>query len=156
SAPATGRTTTPPAASARDRRRRTSPSRPTHAPPTRSSRSAEDRRHPDMSGGHAHGTYQPKTGIRRWIVARMPLPRLVYDSFVAYPVPRNLNYAYTFGGILTIMLVAQIVTGVVLAMHYSANTEIAFNSVEKVMRDVNSGWLVRYLHSNGASFFFIA
>ena len=65
-------------------------------------------------------TYTPKTGIERWIDARMPLPRLVYDSFVAYPVPRNLNYAYTFGGILAIMLVVQILTGVVLAMHYAA------------------------------------
>ncbi len=110
-----------------------------------------------MSGGHhAHGTYQPTTGIGRWFDARLPLPRLMYDSFVAYPVPRNLNYAYTFGGILSIMLVVQIVTGVVLAMHYAANTEVAFNSVEKIMRDVNSGWLMRYMHANGASFFFIA
>ncbi len=109
-----------------------------------------------MSGGHSHGTYAPKTGFGRWMDARLPLPRLVYDSFVAYPVPRNLNYAYTFGGILTIMLVIQIVTGVVLAMHYGANTAVAFNSVEHVMRDVNSGWLIRYMHSNGASFFFIA
>ena len=109
-----------------------------------------------MSGGHAHGSYQPTTGIGRWFDARLPLPRLMYDSFVAYPVPRNLNYAYTFGGILTVMLVAQILTGVVLAMHYSANTAIAFGSVEKIMRDVNSGWLLRYLHSNGASFFFVA
>ncbi len=80
----------------------------------------------------------------------------MHDSFVAYPVPRNLNYAYTFGGILSIMLVAQILTGVVLAMHYAADTTLAFSSVEKIMRDVNSGWLLRYLHSNGASFFFIA
>jgi ubiquinol-cytochrome c reductase cytochrome b subunit len=107
-----------------------------------------------MSGGHS--TYTPKTGLGRWFDARMPLPRLVYDSFVSYPVPRNLNYAYTFGGILAIMLVSQIVTGVVLAMHYVAETSLAFASVEKIMRDVNSGWLLRYLHSNGASFFFIA
>ena len=107
-----------------------------------------------MSGGHS--TYTPTSGLGRWIDQRMPLPRLMYDSFVAYPVPRNLNYAYTFGGILTIMLVAQIVTGVVLAMHYAADTTLAFNSVEKIMRDVNSGWLLRYLHANGASFFFIA
>jgi ubiquinol-cytochrome c reductase cytochrome b subunit len=100
--------------------------------------------------------YSPKTGLGRWIDARMPLPRLVHDSFVSYPVPRNLNYLYTFGGILTLMLGLQILTGVVLAMHYSANTATAFNSVEKIMRDVNSGWLLRYLHSNGASFFFIA
>ncbi|GHC65590.1 cytochrome b [Limoniibacter endophyticus] len=107
-----------------------------------------------MSSGHS--TYTPKTGIERWFDARMPLPRLVHDSFVSYPVPRNLNYAYTFGGILAIMLVAQIITGVVLAMHYAASTGVAFNSVEKIMRDVNSGWLLRYMHSNGASFFFIA
>jgi ubiquinol-cytochrome c reductase cytochrome b subunit len=88
--------------------------------------------------------------------ARLPLPRLVYDSFVAYPVPRNLNYAYTFGGILTLMLAVQIVTGIVLAMHYAPHTSLAFDSVEHIMRDVNSGWLMRYLHANGASFFFIA
>ena len=107
-----------------------------------------------MSGGHS--TYSPKTGIGRWIDARMPLPRLVHDSFVSYPVPRNLNYAYTFGGILSLMLAVQIITGIVLAMHYAASTELAFNSVEKIMRDVNSGWLLRYLHANGASMFFIA
>ncbi|MFN4271596.1 MAG: cytochrome b [Aliihoeflea sp.] len=107
-----------------------------------------------MSGGHS--TYTPKTGLGRWMDARLPLPRLVYDSFVAYPVPRNLNYAYTFGGILSIMLVVQIVTGIVLAMHYAPATSLAFDSVEHIMRDVNSGWLMRYLHANGASFFFIA
>ena len=107
-----------------------------------------------MSGGHS--TYTPKSGIGRWVDARMPLPRLVHDSFVSYPVPRNLNYAYAFGGILSIMLVAQILTGVVLAMHYTANTGLAFQSVEHIMRNVNSGWLLRYLHSNGASMFFIA
>ena len=107
-----------------------------------------------MSGGHS--TYTPKTGVGRWMDARLPLPRLVYDSFVAYPVPRNLNYAYTFGGILSLMLAVQIVTGIVLAMHYAANTGVAFTSVEQIMRDVNSGWLLRYMHANGASFFFIA
>ena len=107
-----------------------------------------------MSGGHS--TYTPRTGIEKWIDARMPLPRLMHDSFVSYPVPRNLNYAYTFGGMLSIMLVVQIATGIVLAMHYAASTQLAFGSVEHIMRDVNSGWLLRYLHSNGASFFFIA
>lgn len=107
-----------------------------------------------MSGGPS--TYIPKTGVERWFDARLPLPRLVHDSFIVYPVPRNLNYAYTFGGILTIMLVSQILTGVVLAMHYAADTTLAFNSVENIVRNVNSGWLLRYLHSNGASFFFIA
>ncbi|TPI25035.1 cytochrome b [Mesorhizobium sp. B3-2-1] len=107
-----------------------------------------------MSGGHS--AYLPKTRIGRWLDARLPLPRMVHDQFIVYPVPRNLNYAYSFGGILSMMLAAQIVTGVVLAMHYAADTTLAFNSVEKIMRDVNSGWLLRYLHSNGASFFFIA
>ncbi len=107
-----------------------------------------------MSGGHS--TYSPKTGLGRWFDARLPVPRLVYDSFIAYPVPRNLNYAYTFGGILMLMLVVQIVTGVVLAMNYAASTGLAFDSVERIMRDVNSGWLIRYLHANGASMFFIA
>jgi ubiquinol-cytochrome c reductase cytochrome b subunit len=109
-----------------------------------------------MSTHEAHGTYTPTSGIGKWIDARMPLPRLMYDSFVAYPVPRNLNYAYTFGGILSLMLVAQILTGVVLAMHYTSDTGLAFTSVENIMRDVNHGWLLRYMHSNGASFFFFA
>ena len=82
-----------------------------------------------MSGGHS--TYAPKTGIEKWVDARMPLPRLMYDSFIAYPVPHNLNYAYAFGGILAIMLVSQILTGVVLAMHYVAHTSLAFESVER-------------------------
>ncbi len=107
-----------------------------------------------MSGEHS--TYSPTSGLGRWFDERMPLPRLMHDSFVSYPVPRNLNYAYTFGGILSIMLVAQILTGIVLAMHYAADTTLAFASVEKIMRDVNSGWLLRYLHSNGASMFFVA
>ncbi len=107
-----------------------------------------------MSGGHS--TYEPTSGLGKWVDSRLPLPRMVYDSFVAYPVPRNLNYAYTFGAILAVMLVVQILTGIVLAMHYVANTGLAFESVEKIMRDVNSGMLLRYMHANGASFFFIA
>ena len=107
-----------------------------------------------MSGGHS--TYEPKTGFEKWVDSRLPLPRLVYDSFVAYPTPRNLNYAYTFGAILSVMLVSQILTGIVLAMHYASTTAGAFTSVENIMRDVNSGWLLRYMHQNGASFFFIA
>ncbi|MEP2979775.1 MAG: cytochrome b N-terminal domain-containing protein [Lentilitoribacter sp.] len=107
-----------------------------------------------MSGNHS--TYEPTSGLGKWVDSRLPLPRLVHDSFVSYPVPRNLNYAYTFGGILSIMLVVQIITGIVLAMHYAASTELAFNSVESITRDVNYGWLLRYMHANGASFFFIA
>tara|TARA_R110002020_G_scaffold199610_1_gene401105 strand:- start:4304 stop:5560 length:1257 start_codon:yes stop_codon:yes gene_type:complete len=107
-----------------------------------------------MSGDHS--TYNPTTGLGKWMDARLPLMRLSHDSFISYPVPRNLNYAYTFGAMLSVMLVVQILTGVVLAMHYASDTALAFNSVEKIMRDVNNGWLLRYMHSNGASFFFIA
>ncbi|TPW32880.1 cytochrome b [Pararhizobium mangrovi] len=107
-----------------------------------------------MSGDHS--TYAPRSGFTKWIDTRLPLPRLMHDSFVSYPVPRNLNYAYTFGGILSIMLGLQMLTGIVLAMHYVASTDQAFTSVEFIMRDVNYGWLLRYLHANGASFFFLA
>ena len=106
-----------------------------------------------MSG---HSSYIPKTGIERWLDARLPIIRLAHDSAVSYPVPRNLNYLWTFGGILVFMLVAQIITGVILVMHYTPHATMAFNSVEHIMRDVNYGWLLRYLHSNGASMFFVA
>ncbi|MDP8916607.1 MAG: cytochrome b N-terminal domain-containing protein, partial [Pseudomonadota bacterium] len=106
-----------------------------------------------MSG---HSTYIPKTGLERWLDSRLPIVRLAYDSFVDYPTPRNLNYWWTFGGILTVVLINQILTGVVLAMHYIPHVDHAFASVERIMRDVNYGWLVRYLHSNGASMFFLA
>jgi ubiquinol-cytochrome c reductase cytochrome b/c1 subunit len=106
-----------------------------------------------MSG---HSSYVPKTGFERWLDARLPIIRLAHDSAVSYPVPRNLNYFWTFGGILMFMLVAQIVTGVILVMHYTPQATLAFNSVEHIMRDVNYGWLLRYLHSNGASMFFLA
>jgi ubiquinol-cytochrome c reductase cytochrome b subunit len=108
-----------------------------------------------MSVDH-QSTYEARTGIEKWVDSRLPLPRMMYDSFVAYPVPRNLNFAYTFGAMLSVMLVVQILTGIVLAMHYSSEATLAFGSVEKIMRDVNQGWLLRYLHANGASFFFIA
>jgi ubiquinol-cytochrome c reductase cytochrome b/c1 subunit len=101
-------------------------------------------------------SYVPKSGIERWLDKRLPLPRMMYDQFIAYPVPRNLNYFWTFGGILMVCLVIQILTGIVLAMHYTAHVDTAFNSVERIMRDVNYGWLLRYLHQNGASMFFIA
>jgi ubiquinol-cytochrome c reductase cytochrome b subunit len=75
---------------------------------------------------------------------------------LTFPTPRNLNFWYTFGGILTFCLGVQIITGIVLAMHYVANAGLAFDSVEKIMRDVNYGWLIRYVHANGASMFFLA
>ena len=107
-----------------------------------------------MSSGHS--TYQPQSAFMKWLERRLPIVSLVYNSFVAYPTPRNLNYWWTFGGILAMMLAAQIVTGIVLAMHYTPHVDHAFNSVEGIMRDVNYGWLLRYLHANGASMFFLA
>jgi ubiquinol-cytochrome c reductase cytochrome b/c1 subunit len=106
-----------------------------------------------MSG---NSTYQPQNAFMKWMERRLPIAGLVYSSFVAYPTPRNLNYWWTFGGILTFLLGAQIVTGIILTMHYTPHADMAFNSVEHIMRDVNYGWLLRYLHSNGASMFFVA
>src|SRR6202023_1728384 len=106
-----------------------------------------------MSG---ESTYVPKSRVAKWFESRLPVGGLIHSSFVVFPNPRNLNYWWTFGAILTFMLVAQIVTGVILVMHYIPQVDLAFNSVEHIMRDVNYGWLMRYLHSNGASFFFIA
>ena len=100
-------------------------------------------------------TYVPKTGVEKWLDARLPIVRFGAD-YMALPTPKNLNYWWTFGAILTLCLATQIVTGIVLAMHYVPNTEMAFASVERIMRDVPGGWLMRYVHANGASMFFIA
>ena len=101
--------------------------------------------------------YKPKHPFMRWLDDRLPLPRLVYGAIGGgYPVPRNLNYFWNFGVLAGIFLTIQIVTGIVLAMHYYATADGAFNSVNQlIMRDVNAGWLLRYAHMNGASFFFI-
>ncbi len=100
--------------------------------------------------------YEPKAPFMRWIDEKLPLPRLVYNAVGAgYPVPRNLNYMWNFGVLAGFCLVIQIVTGVILAMHYAANASVAFDSVEHIMRDVNWGWLMRYAHANGASAFFV-
>ncbi|MDX2238864.1 MAG: cytochrome b N-terminal domain-containing protein [Hyphomonadaceae bacterium] len=101
-------------------------------------------------------TYQPQTGFTKWLDTRLPIIRLVHDSFIDYPTPRNLNYWYTFGAILSMMLVVQIVTGVVLAMHYVPSIDHAFSSVQRIDRDVPYGWLIQNIHSVGASMFFIA
>ena len=106
-----------------------------------------------MSG---HSNYEPKTGIERWLDTRLPVVRLAYDSMIDFPTPKNLNYWWTFGGILAVCLGIQLVTGIVLAMHYVPHVDHAFASVERIMRDVNYGWLIRYMHANGASMFFIA
>ena len=77
------------------------------------------------------------------------------NHLIDYPTPINLNYFYGFGSLAGILLVIQILTGIFLAMHYTPQIDVAFNSVEHIMRDVNHGWLIRYIHANGASFFFI-
>src|ERR1700754_3794458 len=100
-------------------------------------------------------TYQPKTAFTRWLDQRLPIIRFTAD-FMATPTPRNLNYLWTFGGILAFILGMQIFTGIILAMHYTPNTLLAFDSIEKLMRDVNYGWLLRYTHAVGASMFFLA
>jgi ubiquinol-cytochrome c reductase cytochrome b subunit len=101
-------------------------------------------------------TYVPQSGLTRWLDTRLPIIRFAHDTIITFPTPRNLNIWYAFGAILTFMLTIQIVTGIVLAMHYVPNAGLAFDSVESIMRDINYGWLIRYMHANGASFFFIA
>ena len=106
-----------------------------------------------MSG---HSTYEFKNPVARWIDERLPILSLVRGQLVDFPTPKNLNYWWTFGGILATMLVIQILTGIVLVMHYTPHVSMAFDSVEHIMRDVNWGWLLRWMHANGAAFFFIA
>lgn len=105
-----------------------------------------------MSGDH---TYQPSNAFTRWLDERLPIMGIV-DHMMDYPTPKNINYWWTFGGILSFCLATQIVTGVILAMHYTPHVDMAFNSIEHIMRDVNYGHLLRYAHANGASMFFIA
>ena len=100
--------------------------------------------------------YEPKNGLTRWLDSRLPLMRFTSEHVLQFPTPKNLNYFWTFGFILTMCLVTQIITGIILAMHYAPSTLLAFDSVEHIMRNVNYGWLIRYIHSNGASMFFLA
>jgi len=100
--------------------------------------------------------YEPTNPVAKFFDEKLPLPRLVYNAVGAgYPVPRNLSYMWNFGVLAGFCLMLQIVTGVVLAMHYAANDAVAFSSVEHIMRDVNWGWAMRYAHANGASAFFV-
>ena len=102
-----------------------------------------------------HHDYQPSSKLGKWFNDRLPLLTLS-NHLSEYPTPKNLNYWWTFGGILTFCLITQIITGLTLAMHYIADSDLAFASVEHIMRDVNYGWLIRYVHANGASMFFLA
>ena len=86
---------------------------------------------------------------------RNPIFSIFNDYFIDYLSPGNISYLWNYGSLLGIVLVLQVITGVTLAMHYIPNIELAFISVEHIMREVNYGWFIRYLHANGASFFFL-
>jgi ubiquinol-cytochrome c reductase cytochrome b/c1 subunit len=93
--------------------------------------------------------------IVQWIDHRLPIFTFMQHELHDYPTPKNLSYWWNFGSLAGIMLVIMIVSGIFLAMQYTPHIDYAFDSVERIMRDVNYGWLMRYIHMNGASFFFI-
>ncbi|HEY4202906.1 MAG TPA: cytochrome b/b6 [Devosiaceae bacterium] len=103
-----------------------------------------------------HSTYTPSNGFSRWVDERLPIIRFSKEHLMDFPTPKNLNYWWTFGAILAFMLVVQIVTGVVLAMHYTPNVALAFDSVELIRRNVNGGNILQSIHAVGASMFFAA
>ena len=90
-----------------------------------------------------------------WVLKRFPLAKLWNDHMAQYYAPKNFNFWYFFGSLALLVLVNQIITGILLTMNYKPDAELAFDSVEYIMRDVNWGWLIRYMHSTGASAFFI-
>jgi quinol-cytochrome oxidoreductase complex cytochrome b subunit len=95
------------------------------------------------------------SGVVKWVDYRLPIFTFMNQELTEYPTPRNLSYWWNFGSLAGIALVIMIATGIMLAMQYTPHVDYAFDSIERIMRDVNSGWLLRYLHSNGGSFFFI-
>jgi ubiquinol-cytochrome c reductase cytochrome b subunit len=97
-----------------------------------------------------------KNPVINWIDSRLPIFTMMQKEYGVFPMPRNCNYFWNFGAIAMVMLIIMIISGIVLAMHYTADTQLSFNIVERIMRDVDYGWLVRYIHMNGASMFFIA
>ncbi|MGM0422575.1 MAG: cytochrome b [Pseudomonadota bacterium] len=94
--------------------------------------------------------------IIEWIDQRLPIFTAIDKEYAKFPVPKNFNYFWNFGAIAMVMLTVMIISGIFLAMSYTPHADHAFDSVERIMRDVNFGWLLRYTHMNGASFFFIA
>ncbi len=99
--------------------------------------------------------FKTNSRVIQWIDYRLPIFTFMHHELHEYPTPKNLSYMWNFGSLAGIALVIMIVTGVVLAMQYTAHVDFAFDSVERIMRDVNYGWLLRYIHANGASFFFV-
>ena len=104
------------------------------------------------SGLHKSDIANP---VLNWIDQRLPVFTMMQKEYGTFPTPRNFNYFWNFGALAMINLLIMIATGIFLSMHYTANTALAFDSVERIMRDVNYGWLLRYVHANGASMFFI-
>lgn len=98
---------------------------------------------------------QSQSKVVRWIDHRLPVFTYMQHELHEYPTPKNLSYWWNFGSLAGVMLVIMITTGIFLAMEYTPNINLAFDSVERIMREVNYGWLMRYIHMNGASFFFI-
>ncbi len=92
--------------------------------------------------------------VVKWIEYRLPVFSFTQEHLIDYPTPKNLTYWWNFGSLAGIVLTIMIVTGIVLAMHYTPHVDYAFESVERIMRDVNYGWLIRYVHMNGGSMFF--
>ena len=93
--------------------------------------------------------------VINWIDTRLPIFTMIQKEYGVFPTPRNFNYFWNFGALALVNLVIMILTGIFLAMNYQPNTELAFNSIQHIMRDVNYGWIIRYVHQNGASMFFI-
>jgi len=96
-----------------------------------------------------------KNPVINWIDTRLPVFTMMQKEYGVFPTPKNFNYFWNFGALAMINLMIMIATGIFLAMNYQPNTAMAFDSVERIVRDVNFGWLLRYVHANGASMFFI-
>jgi ubiquinol-cytochrome c reductase cytochrome b subunit len=105
--------------------------------------------------GIPHDQYEPGSRGAKWLESRLPVLGLLHST-LTIPTPKNLNWMWIWGIVLTFTLAMQIVTGVVLVMHYTPHVDMAFASVEHIMRDVNGGHMIRYFHQNGASLFFFA
>jgi quinol-cytochrome oxidoreductase complex cytochrome b subunit len=103
-----------------------------------------------------HSTYTPGNAVEKWLDDRLPIIRFSKEHLMDFPTPKNLNYWWTFGAILVMCLGIQIVTGVILAMHYTPHVSMAFDSVEHIRRDVNGGRMIQAFHAVGASMFFAA
>ena len=105
-----------------------------------------------MAGLHKSEFQNP---VLNWVDTRLPILTLMTKEYGSFPTPKNFNYFWNFGALAVVNLMVMIATGIFLSMNYNASTAGAFDSVERIMRDVNYGWLLRYVHMNGASMFFI-